>query len=148
MVLSASRYSSLPGGYDLKMRQDVAKQRVAHDWVGVLWAHGAGRLSWQVLNEFYANAIGKFGAPAGVVRRAVDAYSVWNPAGFGLGMLHRAWYWMDKAGVSYWDSLIVAAAETMNCKYLLSEDFQEGREFAHIAVVDPFRSGPEAFGLR
>ena len=63
-------------------------------------------------------------------------------------MLHRAWYWMDKAGVPYWDSLIVAAAETMNCAYLLSEDFQDRREFGGITVVNPFRSAPEEFGLR
>jgi predicted nucleic acid-binding protein len=113
-----------------------------------LWEREAGRLSWQVLNEFYANAIGKIGAPAPVARRAVEAYSLWKPASFGFGMLHRAWYWMDKAGVPYWDSLIVAAAETTNCAYLLSEDFQEGREFGGITVVNPFESKPEAFGLR
>jgi len=30
----------------------------------------------------------------------------------------------------------------------LSEDFQEGREFGGITVVNPFESKPEAFGLR
>jgi predicted nucleic acid-binding protein len=129
-------------------QRNPTKQRAAQDWVGLLWEHEAGRLSWQVLNEFYKNAIGKIGAPPGVVRRAVETYSFWNPAGFGLGMLHRAWYWMDKAGIPYWDSLIVAAAETKNCAYLLSEDFQEGREFGVITVVNPFRSAPEEFGLR
>jgi predicted nucleic acid-binding protein len=129
-------------------QRNPAKRRAAHDWLGLLWEREAGRLSWQVLNEFYANAIGKIGAPAPVARRAVEAYSLWNPASFSLGMLHRAWHWMDKAGVPYWDSLIVAAAETTNCAYLLSEDFQEGREFGGITVVNPFESMPEAFGLR
>jgi predicted nucleic acid-binding protein len=129
-------------------QRNAAKRRAAQDWIGLLWERGAGRLSWQVLNEFYANAIGRIGAPARVARRTAEAYSSWNPAGFGLGMLHRAWYWMDKAGVPYWDSLIIAAAETMNCAYLLSEDFQAGREFGDITVVNPFRSTPEEFGLR
>ena len=129
-------------------QRNATKQRAARDWISLLWEHDAGRLSWQVLNEFYQNATRKVGAPAHVVRRAVETYSLWNPAGFGLGMLHRAWYWMDKAGVPYWDSLIVAAAETKNCSYLLSEDFQEGRKFGDVTVVNPFRSLPEEFGLR
>jgi len=28
-----------------------------------LWASGAGRISWQVLNEFYFNAVRKLGVP-------------------------------------------------------------------------------------
>lgn len=42
-----------------------AKRRAAHDWLGVLWEREAGRVSWQVLNEYYANA------PAPVARRTV-----------------------------------------------------------------------------
>src|ERR1039457_2419955 len=69
-------------------QRDPTKQRATHDWVGLLWEHDAGRLSWQVLNEFYKNAIAKIGAPARVVRRTVETYTLWNPAGFGLGTLH------------------------------------------------------------
>src|ERR1017187_3572582 len=71
-------------------QRNATKRRAARDWISLLWEHDAGRLSWQVLNEFYQNATGKVGAPAHVVRRAVETYSLWNPAGFGLGMLHRS----------------------------------------------------------
>lgn len=125
-----------------------AKQRAAQEWTAALWERGAGRLSWQVLNEFYVNAVGKIGVPVRVARSAAETYSLWNPAGFGMGTLHRAWYWMDKTGIPYWDALIVAAAEAGACSYLLSEDFQAGREFGDITVVNPFKATPEQFGLR
>jgi predicted nucleic acid-binding protein len=67
--------------------------------------------------------------------------------GFGLGIIERAWHWSDKSGIPYWDALIVAAAETAGCKYLLSEDFQPGQKFGGVTVVNPFRSSPEEFGL-
>jgi len=38
--------------------------------------------------------------------------------------------------------LIVAAAEQTGCRYLLSEDFQTGRRFDAVTVIDPFASTP------
>jgi predicted nucleic acid-binding protein len=126
---------------------DRAKQELAHRWVDKLWQSGAGRLSWQVLNEFYANAVRKLRVPVQGVRTTVETLAQWQPIGFGLGVVQRAWYWADKAGVPYWDSLIVASAETAGCAYLLSEDFQTGRKFGDVTVVNPFRQGPEELGL-
>jgi predicted nucleic acid-binding protein len=54
---------------------------------------------------------------------------------------------MDKAGLPYWDSLILASTEAADCTYLLSEDFQAGQRFGDITVVDPFQRRPEEFGL-
>jgi predicted nucleic acid-binding protein len=128
--------------------QDAEKRRLARSWRNRLWESNAGRLSWQVLNEFYWNAAGKMRARASVVRQLVEDYSLWGPSGFGLGLARLAWYWMDEAGVPYWDALILASAETAGCAYLLSEDFQAGRRFGGITVVSPFQSRPEEFGLR
>jgi predicted nucleic acid-binding protein len=126
---------------------DRAKQELAHLWMDRLWESGVGRLSWQVLNEFYFNAVRKLGSPSSAVRSNVERLAQWEPVGFGLGLVHRAWYWADKTGMPYWDSLIVASAETADCIWLLSEDFQEGQKFDNVTVVNPFRTGPEEFGL-
>jgi predicted nucleic acid-binding protein len=42
-------------------------------------------------------------------------------------------------GLSYWDAAIVAAANAMGCRELLSEDMTHGREMAGVTVVNPFR---------
>ncbi len=55
---------------------------------------------------------------------------------------------MDTAQLSFWDALIVAAAERRGCQWLLSEDFQAGRKIGPVTVVNPFRALPEEFGLQ
>jgi predicted nucleic acid-binding protein len=118
-----------------------AKQAAARGWADALWKHRAGRLSWQVLHEFYANAA-KIGAPLATVRRLVESYAEWQPIGFSLSLTQRAWHWGDQAGLSYWDALILAAAERSGCGWLLSEDFQAGRKYGTVQVVNPFQAEP------
>jgi predicted nucleic acid-binding protein len=126
---------------------DPAKHSRAREWLDALWTNDSGRLSWQVLNEFYWNAVGKMKTPPVRVRENVETLALWQPADFGLGLLHRAWYWSDRRGVAYWDSLILAAAESTGCKYLLSEDFQAGEKFGDLTVLNPFRTAPGEFLL-
>jgi len=123
------------------------KGRFAMHWIDRLWDYRAGRLSWQVLNEFYWNAVRKFRVPAPLARSRVENYARWEPAGCSLDVLHEAWRRSDDASLAYWDALILASAETAGCAYLLSEDFQTGRQFGGVTVVSPFRSQPEEFGL-
>ena len=122
---------------------DARKQDLAWRWLEVLWSQQAGRLSWQVLHEFYVNAVRK--APLAVrdARKVVENYVQWQPVETTRGLIERGWHWMDQAQVSYWDSLIVAAAERAGCGWLLSEDFQTGRQFGSVEVVNPFLQGPE-----
>jgi predicted nucleic acid-binding protein len=37
---------------------------------------------------------------------------------------------MDEAQVTFWDGLIIASAEQQICSTVLSEDFQDGRQYA------------------
>jgi predicted nucleic acid-binding protein len=68
--------------------------------------------------------------------------SQWNPPDLSIGMIERAWHWTDQAQVSFWDGLIVAAAERTRCSFLLSEDFQAGQKFGAITILNPFTTSP------
>ncbi len=70
--------------------------------------------------------------------------SEWNPPDVTLGMIERAWHWIDHAQVSFWDGLIVAAAERTRCSFLLSEDLQDGQKFGSVTIVNPFKTLPPA----
>jgi predicted nucleic acid-binding protein len=126
---------------------DSVKHTRARLWMKALWESDSGRLSWQVLNEFYANAVGKLKALPASAQHNVEALIAWRPVDFGLAQVRRAWYWSDHAGTSYWDSLILAAAEASGCRYLLSEDFQTGRKYGMVTVINPFLSSPVDFQL-
>ena len=71
---------------------DMAKHQAARKWVTAVWEGGRGATSRQVLNEFWVNATRKIGAPVQVARALVEAYSEWDPIGFGLPLLRRAWH--------------------------------------------------------
>jgi predicted nucleic acid-binding protein len=127
--------------------RDLPKQRAAHHWLDTLWELGNARLSWQVLNEFYFNATGKIGTPHAAARRLMAMYIEWKVLDFSFPLLQRAWYWQDHADIRYWDALILASAEQSGCRWLLSEDFQEGRNYGSVRAVNPFRTSPvELFG--
>jgi len=50
------------------------------------------------------------------------------------------WFLQDRFSLSWWDALIVAAAQMCECEVLLTEDLQHGQVFDTVRVVDPFAS--------
>ncbi|MBI5085127.1 MAG: PIN domain-containing protein [Acidobacteria bacterium] len=124
--------------------QDEAKRELAIRWLNHLWLTGAGAISWQVLNEFYWNAVRKMRLDPGRAREVVEDLSSWRPVDNSLGLLRRAWFLSDSAQIPHWDALIVAAAERSGASILLSEDFQAGRTFGAVSVVNPFHTPPPA----
>lgn len=119
---------------------DPIRQVRASDWLELLWSSGTGCLSWQVLNEFYVNAVRHLAGPPAEARFLVVAFLAGSPADRSPALIRRAWHWEDTAQVEDRDSLIAAAAELAGCSVLLSEDFQTGRRFDQVQVVDPFRT--------
>ena len=125
--------------YDTK---SADKRDRAEVWLQWLWDNTALSVSWQVLQEFYANAVQKFGAPPVRVREHVAFLCRLNPLDVTLGLFERAWFWTDQASISFWDAMIVAAAERTHCQWLLTEDLQSGRQFGTVTVVNPFLNEP------
>jgi predicted nucleic acid-binding protein len=58
-------------------------------------------------------------------------------------MLEAAWAVQDRYGFSWWDSLIVSAAQVAGTASLLSEGLQAGQDVGGIVVVDPFQTAPD-----
>jgi predicted nucleic acid-binding protein len=94
------------------------------------------------------NATKKLGSSASHARSVVELFTQWHPVDTTYALIQRGWYWTDKAQISYWDALILAAAERRGCRWLLSEDFQAGQKLGSITVVNPFGKQPEEFGLK
>ena len=119
---------------------DLAKQEIAEEWIELLVRTRSGRLSYQVLQELYATLTRPRGQSFGrsEARDIVEALSVWRPIGVDHAVLQRAWLAEERYQISWWDSLIVAAAQASKCQILLTEDLQAGQEFHGVRVVDPF----------
>ena len=46
-------------------------------------------------------------------------------------------------GMSFWDALLWATADRMGVRYLLTEDFEDGRVLGGVTFVDPFKPDNE-----
>jgi predicted nucleic acid-binding protein len=123
---------------------DPNKQQMARNWRAELWKSRRGRVSFQVLGEFYVNAVWKQPAAREEARAEVRDLLAWNPVVADAALLERGWKLQDRYQLSYWDALIVAAARVAACRYLLSEDLQAGQKLDGIEVVNPFQRGPES----
>jgi predicted nucleic acid-binding protein len=125
------------------------KQPRAREWMDALWRGRAGRLSTQVLNEFYVVTTRKLSPGLGVAAARDDVRDLmaWRPLATDGSLMEAAWSVQDRYAVSFWDSLVVAAAIRLSCEYLLSEDLQDGHAFGQTTVVDPFRHRPDDLDL-
>ena len=121
---------------------DPEKQAVARGWMEHLWTTSSGRLSVQVLQEFYVTVTRKLqpGLPADEARSDVRDLVAWRPLRIDEAMLDAAWRLEDRIGLSFWDALIVAAAQAAGCAALLTEDLHHGLEVDGLRVADPFRT--------
>jgi predicted nucleic acid-binding protein len=121
------------------------KQARAADWMATLWERRAGRLSYQVLQEFYVTVTVKLspGLDKEFARRDVLALVAWQPIAADSRVLEGAWLLQDRFQLPWWDALIVAAAQLSECQYLLSEDFQEGFDLGNLKVIHPFQQQPD-----
>jgi len=120
------------------------KQKQALAWMTHLWKTQTGRLSYQVLTEFYVTVTQKLdpGMEPQRARRNVRLFFSWHPVQVDARAVETAWQIQDRYRLSWWDALIVSAARSAGCRYLLTEDFRSGQEFLEIKVINPFLLPP------
>ena len=124
------------------------KQKQALAWMTCLWRSRTGRLSYQVLTEFYITVTQKLdpGMEPERARRNVRLFFPWHPVQIDSQTIETAWHVQDRHQLSWWDALIISAARNAGCKYLLTEDFGSGEKFLEIKVINPFLVRPGSLG--
>jgi len=118
-----------------------AKLRRADDLIYAALASGRGMISYQVAQEFIAVARKPFRFPMSF--EEIEKY--WDKTLRPLLQVHSSPALFLSAidlcrtsRLSWYDSLIVAAALQGRCKILYSEDLQHGRRFGDLTVENPF----------
>jgi predicted nucleic acid-binding protein len=104
-----------------------------------LWDSGAGRLSVQVLQEFFVNATRKLATPLAHMsaREVVSSYGAWIREPTTADTVTRAIDVAALAQISFWDALIVASAEQAQATQIYSEDLNAGQTIAGIKIINP-----------
>ena len=106
-----------------------------------LWSARSGLLSTQVLQEFFVNVTLKIGTPLSreAAREVVRDYAPWVESLVTPATVIRASEIAEIWRISFWDGMIVAAAEQCHAARLLTEDLNHGSRIAGIEIVNPFR---------
>ncbi|MBI5752131.1 MAG: PIN domain-containing protein [Hydrogenophilales bacterium] len=119
---------------DAGSKHDRAKQLLID-----LWNEGNGCLSSQVLQEFFVNVTKKIPQPlsTSIAREILRTYLPWVRVATDGEMAIRASEIADAWQTSFWDGMIIAAAERSGATELLSEDLQSGQRIAGIFITDP-----------
>lgn len=121
-------------------RSEPRKLPVAQALLEELWESRLGRLSTQVLQEFYAVATRKFDPPmsAEEAREIVALYGAWPLVIVDLPLILVASRLGEQHQLSFWDALIVEAARRAGATRLVTEDLQGGRRVEGVRIENPF----------
>lgn len=96
-------------------------------------------ISTQVVQEFYAVGSRKLGIPKLTIQEATNALFelpivVIRPSHMRAAIDNEATY-----QISFWDGLIVAAAEAGGAQILYTEDLNHGQKYGTVEARNPFR---------
>jgi predicted nucleic acid-binding protein len=127
--------------YSYDNREPI-KQSVANDLIRSLAVAQEATISYQVIHEFFNWALVK-----GPVKMPKDDAQLHLTTTFrplhivapSAPLISDAIGIQERYHLSWYDSLIVSAAQHGGCKTLYSEDLQHGQQFGTVTVRDPFR---------
>jgi predicted nucleic acid-binding protein len=126
-------------------RSAGVKHERAHQLVEGLWISGHGVLSTQVLQELCINLRRRIARPLPVeeVRRLIQDYVSWEIVANTPASVLQALEIEVRYKTSFWDALVLQAAESSGAAVLYSEDLAAGQKYGPIQVVNPLtHSGP------
>jgi predicted nucleic acid-binding protein len=114
------------------------KQRQALDLIRRLLVQGDGVLSTQVLQEFVNVALKKLRLPAVLVQERLSLYRRFEVVSTSVDAITAALTLTAQHSLSFYDALIVHAAQRSGCAALLSEDLQTGAVLGGVRILNPF----------
>ncbi len=104
-----------------------------------IWISGEGVLSTQVLQELCINLRRKSARPLPVeeIRQIIQDYLSWEIVVNTPASILHALEIEVRYRISFWDALILHAAESSGAALVYSEDLATGQKYGAVQVVNP-----------
>jgi predicted nucleic acid-binding protein len=121
--------------------KEPAKRKTASQLIRRAVDTGEGIISYQVVQEFFNVALRRFAQPMSAAEAEQYLITVLRPllaVHSSPAIYFEALRIAEKQRMSWYDSLIVAAALEGQCEKLYSEDFQHGRKIESLRIENPF----------
>ncbi len=108
-----------------------------------LWESRSGAVSTQVLQELAVNLRRKAKKPldAKATRDVISDYLAWHVVVNGGDSILEALELEARYQLSFWDALVVQAAQVAGAEILYSEDLSDGQRYGTVRVKNPLTSG-------
>ena len=98
-----------------------------------------GVISTQVMQEFYVAGTKKLGADPLVVKDILNSLERFETVIIKPDIIKEAIDCGIINRLSFWDALIVAAAESANCEKLWTEDLNDGQVIRGVLIENPIK---------
>ena len=121
--------------------QDERKKKIAMDLLNhALQVNHDGCISSQVVNEFCSQMLGKLKMSREVVDGFLDVFRPLQGCDVTYDLVRHAVMVQAECQWSYWDALIVSAAERCHCHEIVTEDLNDGQLYRGMRAVNPFKA--------
>jgi|SRR6516164_4169817 len=120
--------------------RQVRNTRTRNDCWGNCGTQGLVFLGTQVLQEFCINVRRKAEHPLSTseLRRAIEDYLSWEIVVNDGASVLEALEMEQRFQISFWDALIIQAAESAGAEVLYSNDLSTGQKYGSVQVINPF----------
>jgi predicted nucleic acid-binding protein len=118
--------------------QSAAKQKRAREIINNTAQNDSPVISTQVLQEFYSAVTIKLHTEALLAKNMLHNFTNMETVQITVDMIEQGIDISILARLSFWDGLIIAAAEFAKCTTVLSEDLQHGQIIRGVKIINPF----------
>lgn len=119
---------------------EARKQEIARNLTKNAIREHRAVISVQVLSEFWVTVTQKIKnpLPESVAEKELELFELMDIVDLRLSVFQDALKMKKLFSLSFWDSLILSAANTANSKIVYSEDLQDGMIVSDMRIVNPF----------
>jgi len=114
------------------------KKIISRELIAELLEDNSGIISTQVLQEFYYAAVNKLRSDSKIVKELLKSFEDFEIVQINPPIIYNAIDCSITNNISFWDALIISAAESANCNKLFSEDLNSGQIISGVKIVNPF----------
>jgi predicted nucleic acid-binding protein len=118
-------------------KRNVSKRDICRDLVRRTAREGDAVISTQVLQEFYVVATAKLHLDPLFTKSIMHTFENMEVVVVGKDLINAAIDACLQFKLSFWDALILVAAESAKCEVLYSEDLNPGQVMRNVRVENP-----------
>lgn len=116
---------------------DIKLQTTAREQMKTLESKDQGVISTQVMQEFFVVATKKMGVDPIQAKKVLAEFENFEVLAVTPTLIYEAIDCTVTERISFWDALIVAAAQSSNSEQLWTEDLNDGQLIRGVRVVNP-----------